>query len=232
MSDIKTFKHGEGTGDLIYGLPTISALGGGDLYLNLGLLSVIDLLKLQPYIHDVIVERMPDEPWRSFKVDYDLDLWRQQDYGRHTVSQCHLMTFGVEFDLSKPWLFNVSPVISAPIVIHDTGQLRFPGYSVDWKILEQYKDNCVFIGYKNEYENFIRDRFPVKYYDVVGVLEVARVIKGSKLFVGNSSLGSALAEGLKCNRVIDLYRSVPQYPLSSNGYYEISNSLIEQYLGV
>ena len=118
---MKTFKHGEGTGDVIYGLPAMKVLGGGDLYLNIGLMAIDSLLELQPYVNKIHKIRISDKEWKDYPVDYDLDKFRKQNYNRYTVSQCHLLAFNLEFDLSQPWLENIQPNPIAPIVINDTG---------------------------------------------------------------------------------------------------------------
>jgi hypothetical protein len=41
------------------------------------------------------------------------------------------------------------------------------------------------------------------------LLQIARVIAGSRLFVGNQSCPAAIAEGLKHSMILEVYRDLP-----------------------
>ena len=223
---MKTFKHGGGGGDMLYGLSTMKVLGGGELYLRIDIVKKFykTLLESQSYIESLVYSSNPPN------VDYDLDLFRQQHFNEFTLIECHAKAFNLKFDFTLPWLQVDSKPISE-IVINDTGRLRWGGCTIDWSQLNKYKEKCVFIGLKHEYENFIRDRMYVDFYEIKDCLEFAQIIKGSKLYVGNQSTGLALAEGLKVNRIADLYEGrSKQYPYGENGHYKLSTDLIEKYL--
>ena len=74
------FIHSGATGDLIFSLPTIRAMGGGDLYITnfdkQRSESIKKLIELQPYIHNVVVNDNPPE-------GIDLNLFRQHA-GHHS----------------------------------------------------------------------------------------------------------------------------------------------------
>jgi ADP-heptose:LPS heptosyltransferase len=62
-------------------------------------------------------------------------------------------------------------------------------------------------------------------------LMFARIIAGSKLFIGNSSFLWTVAEALKVNRVMDVYHGYPNcLPQTSNGWTELSTDIIERCL--
>ncbi len=54
---------------------------------------------------------------------------------------------------------------------------------------------------------------------VVNFLELAAVIAGSKLFIGNQSFPFSIAEGLKATRLLEVYHRIPNViPEGKNGY--------------
>jgi hypothetical protein len=232
---MKSFKHGGGGGDMIYGLATMFHLGGGVLHLNIDKNKKFykEMLELQPYIRKVVYHEMSAKDWSEFEVDYNLDLFRQQPFLKYPILQCHARAFNLKFDLDEPWLFKIKPKRLSPIVINDTGKLRWEGITVKWEYLEPYKKRCIFIGLPNEHSNFERDRFKIKHVKIKNSLEFAQIIKGSKLYVGNQSTGLAIAEGLKHPRVADLYigRS-KQFPFGDDGYYRLNEDIIRRYVSV
>jgi len=62
-------------------------------------------------------------------------------------------------------------------------------------------------------------------------LSIAEIIKGSKLFIGNQSLGFAIAEGLKHPRCLDIWPERANcVPYGDNGYIILNEEIIERYL--
>lgn len=231
------FKHSGNLGDIIYSLPTIIALGGGALYLSDGrgklqkpmtggmIEQMIELLQRQPYLSAVL-------PYRDEKVDLDLDRFRD-DYGPGSdvhLAVRHLKTFGADYDLSLPWLENIEPLYVGDIVIHNS--LRWRDLSLNWRVLREFQDQCVFIGFKNEYRAFQRKTgLKVRFRESKNILELAGAIRASKLFIGNQSLGFALAEALKQPRILEVsYQEPDVMPQSYNGHILITKKLINYYL--
>jgi len=234
---VKTFKHRGGGGDMLYGLATMKNLGGGVIHLNMDSERKFykPLLEVQPYVKEIIYYAMDINKWLNFKVDYDLDLFRGQPFnGGYTILECHAMAFGLNFDLTVPWISNVEPKPVADIVINDTGKIRWEGVTVDWEQLRGYEDRAVFIGLAGEYDNFCKNRnYELPHYKIKDAMDFAQIIKGSKLYLGNQSTGLAIAEGLKHPRVADLYLGKSkQYPKGDNGHWELKKDLIERYLNV
>lgn len=231
---MKNFKHGGGGGDMLYGLATMKQLGGGILNLNIDNSKKFyrSLLEKQSYIKKLIYHQVSASKWKKFNVDYNLDLFREQPFnGGYTILECHAMAFNLKFNFTLPWIENIESKSISEIIINDTGELRWPGNTLNWEKLEKYKKRCVFIGLKHEYHNFIRDRFKVDFYEIKDALEFTQIIKGSKVYVGNQSTGLALAEGIKANRFADLYiGKSKQYPKGENGHYEFDIKLLEKYL--
>ena len=63
---------------------------------------------------------------------------------------------------------------------------------------------------ENEFKDLRKKIGKLEYYDSKDFLELAMIIKNSKLFIGNLSFGYALAEALKVPRLLE---SGPNFPL-------------------
>lgn len=227
----KTFKHIGGRGDIIYGLPTMMLLGGGDLYIRTNPKDfVIPLLEAQPYVNKV--HAFPLDEYKAFVPDYDLSKFKEYASHKYTLVKAHLIPFGLTWNLMRPWLFGIHPKPIAEIIINDTGILRWPGYTVNWSELKPYESRCAFVGHETEHKWFCENRgLNIRRQPVHDAFEFARVMKGSKLYIGNQSLGWAIAEGMKIPRVLDVaYGRLKEWPMTNNGHTELTEAIIEKYL--
>lgn len=233
----RTFKHSGARGDLIYSLPTIQKLGGGKLYINrkedhfFGIemtddefQSITAFFKTQSYIDEVL-------EWDGQQVDYDLDLFRALDPMFIPLSSAYLMKFGVNYDLEKSWIETSKiPVISkAEIVVSRSDRYHSP---FDWKELFPWVDRAIFVGLKSEHEEFVRKTgLNIRHEVTETWVEMAGLILGSKLFIGNQSLPYALAEAVKHPRVLEVCSRCPNCdPQSQNGHVRLSQGVIRKYL--
>jgi hypothetical protein len=233
----KTFLHSGNLGDIIYSLPTIIALGGGILYIGTGkgklerpmnqnmVKQMVDFLKSQPYLVDVL-------PHQGEAVDYNLDKFRERKWPNPDIhlANRHLIVFGVKFDLTKSWLANITPNYLGDIIIQNGFRSR--DISLNWETLKDYKNKCIFVGFKNEYRTFRwKTKLNIKFHQTQSILELAQIVKGSKLFIGNQSLGFALAEAMKHPRILEVsYQESNVMPQSYNGHILITKKLLEHYL--
>ena len=71
-------------------------------------------------------------------------------------------------------------------------------------------ENLLFVGTKKEFDDMKIVVNNLEFYDCKDFLEMAQIIKSSKLFLGNLSFGYTIAEGLKIPRLLE---SVPEFPL-------------------
>jgi len=231
---LNTFIHSGSYGDMIFGLPACIALGGGTYYLRNDQYGGIGrLLEAQPYLKII---KVSDIEWRQMKNDniatHDLDKFRGAN--ELHVARMHLKAFNLEFNFNQLYLFNIPPNKIAKIVIQDTGPQRFPGSTVDWKLLKKVENDCVFMGNDWDWELFQRDRpyLKIPRHKADDIYEFARVIAGADLFVGNMSIGQTIAEGLKIPYVVDIYVGRPQYPLSDHGHVGLCDAIFYWYLGI
>lgn len=233
----RSFKHSGGRGDVIYSLPTVIVLAGGTFYLSGGGSMMTEILEVQPYIKEVKHFKGSREEWKSLKVDYNLDGFRNWDHRNNLLTVCHLKAFNLLgstplFNLSQPWLYNIEPKHIRPIVINKN--LSYPGDNIDWDVLKGYEKKCVFLGLVQEYDSFIKMtglNIPRHVLNPETALEFASIIKGSDIYIGNQSLGFSLAEGMKHPRVLEIYMGAPNCtPQSENGYELLTEEVLQRYL--
>lgn len=228
---MNTFKHSGDLGDIIYSLPTIKALGGGTVYLNPGkplpkpingiptkkftsvtpINMIRPLLEAQDYIDKVLV-------WDGEEVTYDLDQFRNKGYqlGRTNLAEAHCMAFGIDKSvINEQWIFNVQPkkVKNAKYVFHRSARYHNHEFEQKWwpYYIGRYAPHAVFVGIPDEYKDFIK-RFnchDLEFYQVRDFLELAEIISGSELFVGNQSMPFSISEGLHVKNVLEMDRNNP-----------------------
>jgi len=124
---------------------------------------------------------------------------------------------GVHVDLSKQYLFaNEHKTIKNKIVIMRS--TRRKNNFINYRFLDKYKE-ILFLGLKDEYEDLKLDIPKLEFYDCKNFLEAAEIIKSCKFFIGNSSFGFTMAEGMKVPRVMESYPDFPViYPNGGHGY--------------
>ena len=228
--------HSGNVGDIVYSLPLAKSFGKVEYYLNISHLmneklakSILPLLEKQPYIEKVKLYNA-----KTDKYDWNLDIFRQihaMDIVQLTLA--HLIKFNCYYNLAEPYIHNIEPNYVADIIINRTmrywGDLDYLNY---WEILEKYGDRAIFIGYEKEYELF-RSKFDRKkkleYYKTEDFLEVAQIIKGSKVFIGNQSCCFAIAEAMKTPRILEICREVPNcIPIGGIAYTSWERDLMEK----
>jgi hypothetical protein len=227
---MKTFKHSGDLGDIIYSLPTIKALGGGILYLDptggiddqfvcwginnrykntslsqKSIEAIKPLLLQQKYIYSV-------QEWDpSVKIDFNLNEFRTT-LVNNNLADSHLSAFKLPyFHKDTAWLEIDKPIQHADnknVLI--TRSLRVQSNHSFWENLsDEIIESAVFVGSKFEHEVFSNTfRYKIPFWDL-DILNLARAIKGSKLFISNQTFGSAVAEGFKKDLIQEVYRLCP-----------------------
>jgi hypothetical protein len=232
-----TFKHSGARGDLMYALPTIAAMGGGTLYVSTDdthyvgrgmdeteVLGLCEMLKTQEYITDAKLHK-------GEQVDIDLDDFRDLNVDNNLISVSHLIRFGAKFDLSKPWLEGINPKPIADIVV--SRSTRYHGI-LNWGVLKEYEGKCsvVYLGLPEEHKQFVIETgLSIPCYQADDHQEMASIIAGAKLFIGNQSYPYALAEAMKVPRVLEVCQHCPNCnPQDENGHIVLSTELISSAL--
>ncbi len=172
---------------------------------------VLPLLKKQDYLNSV-------EIFNNQKIDIDLDLFRKipMNFNLDEVRWYFHLT-GVHVDLSKQYLFaDEHQTIKNKIVIMRS--TRRKNNFINYRFLNKYND-VFFLGLKEEFNDLKIDIPKLEFYDCENFLEAAEIIKSSKFFIGNSSFGFTIAEGLKVPRIMESYPDFPViYPNGGYGY--------------
>lgn len=221
---MKTFKHSGDLGDIIMSLPTIRALGGGILYLDSSggfgnpliqtdqgnktklnhnsINSIKELLELQPYIKGV-------KFWKGEKVDYDLDEFRKH-VKYNNLADSHLAAFDLPFkERDDKWL-TVDSKFVKPIII--SRSCRYQSNHSFWGsfLLTNNTKDCLFIGHELEHKIFeYAFGKVIQYENTPTLLDAAKLITGSKLVACNQNVIYTLAEAMKMNLVLEVYRIYP-----------------------
>ena len=228
------YLHNGAHGDIIYSLPVLRAQPGVFVFAKPRQKAFLEsLLALQPYIQELSLDA---KPWKDNLergknetpiLDHYIDLRKYRgitkaDRSKH-LTICHAEAAGVAIDNQTSWLYNVTPNPVAKIVVHRSK--HYYG-KLDWEALRPFLDDVVSVGHKHEQEYL---PFPVRHYRTKTALEVAQVIAGSKLFVGNQSLPFAIAEALKHPRVLEVSTEKPNcMPQGEGGWTELTTGRIEE----
>ena len=229
-----TFKHSGNAGDLIYSLPAARKLAGdgkadyllqlgqqghygkkshplGGVMLNEKMLQMLQpLLTAQSYIASC-------QPYTGQAVDYDFDLIRSFPFpnSRGNISRWYFYLFATSADLAMPWLqVKADTQFNDHLVIARSQRYRAPGIS--YAFLKKYS-KIAFVGVEEEWKE-MKEAIPgIAYHPVSDFLQLASVIAGSKLFIGNQSFPFSLAEGLKTNRLLEVYHLCPNVNVEGQG---------------
>lgn len=95
--------------------------------------------------------------------------------------------------------------------------LRYHNKLISYKFLEKIKENILFIGLPEEYNNFKTSYFECEYLLTKNALEVANLINSAKLTIGNQTFFFAIAELLKVPRLLEQCQYCPNV-LTLGGY--------------
>ncbi|MCX7905430.1 MAG: hypothetical protein N2446_01855 [Elusimicrobiales bacterium] len=211
--------HGGDLGDIIYSIAGFKELGLKKIILKPHgfyetKMSEKTALSLKPFLEKqgfyVEVKKNIDID----DADIFLDFFRE---GVRDMENNHLSITNFEKIFIKPNISNleldVEPLDVAEVVISRTE--RYRNTIFDYRYLIDGLDEDIkvcFVGTKEEYERFVKIyplRSRVFYYPTSNFLELASVIKGCKVFIGNQSSPYALAEVLKVPRIQETSHLTP-----------------------
>lgn len=199
MSD-RVFTHSGDLGDIIYALPTIKALGGGKLILfdmpgrtahgmtKAKVDRIKPLLMQQEYITDV--------EFSSLIVDSSLNGFRDHVGCHGSLCDAHLATHGLGWEhRASPWLKVFGKRFAYDVIIHRSE--RYHNQNFPWHdVLQVYEGKVGYMGFEVEHRAFCSMFGDVPRVEACNFLEMAEVINGAKLFIGNQSSPLAVAHGM------------------------------------
>lgn len=180
------------------------------------------LLEAQPYVNAVRIWKRETLHWESEKfrgygfVNNRLNL-------AHNHAQAAMKDSFIDAmpDVSKPWI-TVEPDTrySGRVIVNRTG--RYNNDQFPWKeIVRHYDERIIFIGHYEEYSKFRNQFGHVDFELPKDFLQVARILAGSDLFIGNQSSCMCVAEALKHPRIQETCLWQPDciYPPGTGAQY-------------
>lgn len=225
-------------GDVIYALPGIKSMGGGVLYLGpeethvkkcrepiseARFKNIAPLLKAQPYLSEVIYA--PSFP--KDKAKYDLNHFRQyyiKDFDLKK-SLCHVILDYMKQPHSaceEPWIEVDKPEFKFPVIV--ARSQRYQEKTFPWKaVVKKYSGSIGFVGTTDEYSDFVNTNGFVPYVPTPTMLDLARVISGCSLFIGNQSAPYAVAEALKKRTIQETWTQSPNCVFERSTAYYITD---------
>lgn len=236
------FKHSGNSGDIIYAIPTMKAIAKDqDICLHLFLNRPADYAKhikhplgnvtfsqkMFDMLHPLLISQPQFKECKVLEskttvIDVDLDVMR--DYpmllDRGNIARWYFLVFPVNFDLTLPWL-KVDPDNDMKDSIVLARSNRYQAPNIDYSVLKKYP-SIHFVGMPEEYEE-MKNAIPnLNYRPVKDFLELASVIAGSRLFIGNQSFPFSIAEALKVNRLLEVYFECPNVTVYGNNGFDFS----------
>lgn len=224
-----SYKHSGMLGDLIYSLPIVKHLGGGNFYLHLAQAEWIGKYYYKSTINPFHAGRMNLQDFNFMKdfmlsqdyitsfeildlkkheITHNLDRFRPFFIGHPgNYVDIYAETFGITDDQTKENLRN-SAWLTVPeniymadrdVAINRSGRWVPETTSWLWKQWreEGIEERSFFVGLPEEHEKFCKEiGWIIPHRPVNTLLEMAQLIMGSKVFIGNQSVALSLAIGL------------------------------------
>lgn len=180
------------------------------------------LIEAQPYINSVRI-------WKRETLHWESEKFRPYGYVNngnnlaHNHAQAAVRDKFISSmpDVSTPWL-TVEPDTSyaGRVIINRTP--RYDNSLFPWaEIVRHYGEKLLFIGLQDEWNRFCDAFGQVNYELPKNFLQVARMIAGCELFIGNQSSCMTVAEGLKHPRIQESSLDHPDciYPGNTGAQY-------------
>ena len=231
--------HSGNAGDIIYSLPLIQKLHEilnkpvnlifkinepleigngyehplGAVMLNVKMVEgLMPLLIAQPYINNVAI-------FEKQEILLDLTLFRKAGFAldKGNIARWSFFTTGITPNLGTAWL-QVKPDKSFANTIILARSSRYNNHLIDYSFLSKY-EKVIFVGVKSEFEEMKKAIPDLQWHQVKDFLEMAEIIAGCKLFIGNQSFPYAIAEALKVKRLLEVFYQIPNVlPEGENGF--------------
>lgn len=207
------FIHNGDRGDIIYSLPAIKELGGQpaeylidsatpgarEVMTPAALEFIRPLLESQPYIGKLRMKQPKEEGDVSFHE------FRHKYKASTNLCQAHIEFANLPWVLrERKWLTVDSDLsIDGRVVIARSARYQSPRFP--WgRVVSKYGEKLLFVGLPEEHRAFCGAFGEVEYRPVADALQLAKIIAGSSLFIGNQSFPFAIAEGLKTRRILEV----------------------------
>jgi len=186
------------------------------------------LIDRQPYINKV-QKWFPDDT----APDIDLDNFRSFLYRQFegNIIEAYHKAFNIPWDDSMyndVWLEADKKTI-APIIVNRTSRYLDHNSESIWRkmcIDADLANSAIFVGTPEEHKNFVNwAECKIPYYPVQDFKELADIIAGADLFLGNQSLAYSIAVGLGVETMLEIHKIKPlqysecYFPRTSCNYF-------------
>jgi hypothetical protein len=202
--------HGGDLGDTVYAVPAARRLADPahlTLYPNHGVTrSLMDEANAAMLLPLLNAQRGLTADWRpAFAPDgLRLDFAVRRFY-KHGLNLADMHSHWVGHDhwpRERPWLVADRADTRYRIVVGRSARYRNPNFP--WRRLyDQFAGRACFVGVPWEHENFEAEVGRIDFAETPTLLEVARLLAGCDLFVGNQSCPLALANALCVPAVVE-----------------------------
>ena len=186
------------------------------------------LIERQSYINSV-------QRWENGwpEPDVDLDYFRSYLYRQFegNIVRAYHETFKMPWDDSmynEIWL-EADPKREAAIVVNRTNRYLDPDSEPVWQQMCESADlenNGIFVGTPNEHSTFVAQfKCNISYRPVQDFKELADIIAGADLFLGNQSMAYSIAVGLGIETMLEIHKIKPKeysdcyFPKTSCNYF-------------
>lgn len=226
-------------GDIIYALPTIRALGGGTLYLDVngGADSMfvqkivrtlgLDRLKFNHSCFEFLLPLLLQQSYlgavgiwsNDVKIDYDLDSVREIISQNEAANICYSTARAADVEISAaPWLDVASYKPYKHVISRSLRYQSNHGLWEKWK--KQFREDAVFVGTQLEYDAFESVfHYGIPRHHVTNAYQLAQVIGSCGMFIGNQNLAMAIAIGLGVEFLQEVYPHAPNCRFTERGSY-------------
>jgi hypothetical protein len=137
--------------------------------------------------------------------------WRSNEtlFGNHLSHYVSVFKSGHHFNAHEKWI-TAEPSEATKDRIVVSRSARYRNAAFPWKrVVEKYGDRLIFVGLKEEYQEFCSTFGNLEWHKTEDMLQVAQAIKGSILFIGNQSSPNAIAEGMKHPTIQEVCLHIP-----------------------
>jgi hypothetical protein len=185
--------------------------------------ALIPLMNEQPYIGAAIHAEFPKEPTHNFT-----DFRKYLPFGK-TLSEIHAEWVGIKLPPYTPWLFVNKPSseMAGKVLVHKSP--RYPNPAFPWRALaDKFGDRMVALGLKDEHhviQQALGRDIPLR--ETTSYLEMAQLLAGCNLFIGNQSSPCSIALGLGIPVVQETCQRQPDciFP-GANAFFGISSYVV------
>jgi len=212
VNNVVDLYHAGDLGDTVYAIPSLRRLADPahlTLYPNPGTTRVVMdennanmILPLLNAQRGITASWKPTHGSEGLRLDFGVRRFYKNGMN---LADIHSNWVGHDhWHRELPWL--VSDFISSynyKIVVARSARYRNPNFN--WKILySEFRGRACFVGVPWEHQNFEEEVGKIDYIQTPSLLDVARLLAGADLFIGNQSCPRAVAEAMKVPVIVEV----------------------------